>query len=116
LLGIVSFCLKQQYQEACQMHLHLLSSKDDLEYVKHCVTADWFKWSHFQEGYSSNVLTMCLRKITSHFESKILINELTHACYSLDKMTNAWCAKSSYERVVTERQKRTHYTWWRKKV
>jgi hypothetical protein len=40
LLGIVSFCLKQQYQEACQMHLHLLSSKDDLEYVKHCVTAD----------------------------------------------------------------------------
>jgi len=37
LLGTVSFCSKQQYQEACQMHLHLLSSKDDLEYIKHVV-------------------------------------------------------------------------------
>lgn len=75
LLGIVSFLLKQQYQEAYQMRLHLLSSKDDLEYTQHIVMTGCFKWMNFKGSYCLNALTMCLRNIGTNKERKTSITE-----------------------------------------
>ena len=41
--GIVSFWLKQQYQEAYRMHRHLPSSKDDLQYIQYFIVSSWFQ-------------------------------------------------------------------------